>query len=96
MEDLVKVLLDEFKDAKMLYDYACAAKKMKKDDFAIFYIQRAEQRLKMMDEDHALLVKWATQLEKEGKYAKEGKWDYLHTFYQEEKKDLVAKIKSFK
>lgn len=42
MEDLIKVLLDEFKDAKMLYDYACAAKKMKKDDFAIFYIQRAE------------------------------------------------------
>ena len=96
MEDLIKVLLDEFKDARMLYDYACAAKKMKKDDFAIFYIQRAEQRLKMMEEDHALLVKCVQQMEKEGKYAKEGKWDYLHIFFQEEKKDLVSKIKSFK
>lgn len=50
----------------------------------------------MMDEDHALLVKWVQQMEKEGKYAKEGKWDCLHAFYQDEKKDLVSKIKSFK
>lgn len=96
MEMLIKTLMDDFKDAKMLYDYACEAKKIKKDDVATFLIQRAEQRIKMMDDDHSLLVKWVQTMEREGKYAKEGKWDCLHTFYQEEKKELINKIKTFK
>ena len=95
MKHLIKTMMDELKDAKMMYDYACDAKKDCRDDLAMFYIQRAEQRLKMLEEDHALAQKEVMKLEKEGQYAKEGKWDCLHEFYIEEKQELIAKVRAF-
>ena len=47
LEALLKTMLDELKDAQMMYDYACGSKKYGHDDLATFYITRAEQRLKM-------------------------------------------------
>ena len=54
MTHLIKMLVDEMKDAQMLYDYACEAKSCGKEELASFYIARAEQRLKMFDEDKIL------------------------------------------
>lgn len=59
-------------------------------------LTRAEQRLKMFDEDHAIILREIGKKEKEGFYAKEGKWDYLCDYYMEQKCDLANKVKSFK
>lgn len=96
MKHLIKMLVDEMKDAQMLYDYACEAKSCGKEELASFYIARAEQRLKMFDEDHALIQKKIAEKEKEGYYAKEGKWDALYDYYMEEKQSLSQKVKTFK
>ena len=96
LEALLKTMLDELKDAQMMYDYARSSKKYGHDDLATFYITRAEQRLKMFDEDHAIILREICKKEKEGFYAKEGKWDYLYDYYMEQKCDLANKVKSFK
>ena len=96
LEALLKTMLDELKDAQMMYDYACGSKKYGHDDLATFYITRVEQRLKMFDEDHAIILREICKKEKEGFYAKEGKWDYLYDYYMEQKCDLANKVKSFK
>lgn len=57
IEALLKTMMDELKDAQMMYDYACGSKKYGHDDLMTFYITRAEQRLKMFDEDHAIILR---------------------------------------
>lgn len=59
-------------------------------------LTRAEQRLKMFDEDHAIILREIGKKEKEGYFAKEGKWDYLYDYYMEQKCDLANKVKNFK
>lgn len=96
IEGLLRTMMDELKDAQMLYDYACGSKKYGHDDLMTFFISRAEQRLKMFDEDHAIILREIGKKEKEGQYGKEGKWDGLYEYYIEEKCDLANKIKNFK
>ena len=96
LKALIKTMMDELKDAQMMYDYACGARKYDHDDLATFYITRAEQRMKMFEEDHALIQREIAKKEKEGAYAKEGKWDYLYDYYMDEKNDLITKLKNFK
>ena len=43
IEALLKTMMDELKDAQMMYDYACGSKKYGHDDLMTFYITRAEQ-----------------------------------------------------
>ena len=38
MKHLIKMLVDEMKDAQMLYDYACEATSCGKEELASFYI----------------------------------------------------------
>lgn len=57
---------------------------------------KVEQRLKMFDEDHAIILREIGKKEKEGYFAKEGKWDYLYDYYMEQKCDLANKVKNFK
>ena len=85
MKHLIKMLVDEMKDAQMLYDYAYEAKSCGKEELASFYIARAEQRLKMFDEDNALIQKRIAE-----------KWDALYDYYMEEKQSLSQKVKTFK
>ena len=66
IEALLKTMMDELKDAQMMYDYACGSKKYGHDDLMTFYITRAEQRLKMFDEDHAIILREIGKKEKEG------------------------------
>ena len=96
IEALLKTMMDELKDAQMMYDYACGSKKYGHDDLMTFYITRAEQRLKMFDEDHAIILREIGKKEKEEYFAKEGKWDYLYDYYMEQKCDLANKVKNFK
>lgn len=96
IEALLKTMMDELKDTQMMYDYACGSKKYGHDDLMTFYITRAEQRLKMFDEDHAIILREIGKKEKEGYFAKEGKWDYLYDYYMEQKCDLANKVKNFK
>lgn len=94
MKHLMKMLVDELKDAEMLYDYACDAKCHGKDDLMNFYISRAEQRIKMFDEDNALITKHVEAAKKAGT-ATDGIWDCLYEFYIDDKNELLMKIKSF-
>lgn len=57
---------------EMMYDYACGSKKYGHDDLATFYITRAEQRLKMFDEDHAIILREIGKKKKKAFMPKKG------------------------
>ena len=44
----------------------------------------------------SLITVVLAEKEKEGYYAKEGKWDALYDYYMEEKQSLSQKVKTFK
>ena len=93
MKQIASVISDDLKDAQMLYDYAVKAKNSGDDSFAIFLISRAKNRLKMFDEAHQKAVETIKAEEKEnGHVYAEGKWDCLHNYMIEQKKDLEYKI----
>jgi hypothetical protein len=96
-ERLTRVLMDNFKDSKMLLEYAKEAKHKDHKEMAKYYIETAEARCGMIKKDYKQLMElFRYEESKTGTKLPEGKWDCLHQHYLDEIEELEEEISKFR
>ena len=97
IERLTKVLMDNFKDSKMLLEYAKEAKHKEHKEMAKYYLETAEARCSMIKKDYKQLMElFRYEESKTGHKLPEGKWDCLHQHYLDEIENLEDEISKFR
>lgn len=97
IKHLVKSMIDNLKDAQMLFDYAREAKENHNAELANYFFMKAKTRIQMLNEDHQKgmdLIK-KEEIENKQQYP-EGKWDYMHEYFIKEKEALEYQMQNFK
>ena len=97
IKHLSKSIIDNLKDAKMLFEYAREAKENQNTEIANYFFMKAKTRIQMLNEDHQKAVDLIKKEELESKQTyPEGKWDCLHEYLMKEKEGLDYSIQNFK
>lgn len=97
IKHLAKSIIDNLKDAQMLFDYAKEAKENKNLELANYFFMKTKTRLQMFNEDHQKVMDLIKKEEVENKQPyQEGKWDCLYEYLIEEKEKIDYSIANFK